>query len=46
VSHDLGALPKVCEKAMWLDHGQIRGFGPAEEIVAAYREAMGAKAAA
>jgi ABC-type polysaccharide/polyol phosphate transport system ATPase subunit len=46
VSHDLMALPKVCEKAMWLDHGQMRAFGPAEEVVEAYRVAMGAKAAA
>lgn len=38
VSHDLEAISKVCELALWLDHGRVRGMGPALEIIEAYRE--------
>lgn len=46
VSHDTTALPKVCEKALWLDHGQMRAYGPVKEVVEAYKQAMGAPRAA
>ena len=36
VSHDLGAVTRVCSRAVWLDGGRVRGDGPTEEIVAAY----------
>ena len=38
VSHDLGALSLLCDRAVWLDRGQIRRIGPTEEIVAAYMQ--------
>jgi ABC-type polysaccharide/polyol phosphate transport system ATPase subunit len=40
VSHDLQAVAKFCNRALWLDHGQIRRAGPTSEIIAAYTEAM------
>jgi ABC-type polysaccharide/polyol phosphate transport system ATPase subunit len=40
VSHDLEALAKFCNRAIWLDHGQIRMQGPTDEVIAAYAEAM------
>jgi ABC-type polysaccharide/polyol phosphate transport system ATPase subunit len=40
VSHDLEAVSKFCNRAIWLDHGQILRAGPTDEIIAAYSEAM------
>jgi ABC-type polysaccharide/polyol phosphate transport system ATPase subunit len=40
VSHDLEALVRFCNRAIWLDHGQIRMAGATSEVVAAYSEAM------
>ncbi|MGE4062293.1 MAG: ABC transporter ATP-binding protein [Rhodospirillaceae bacterium] len=46
VSHDLGAVTALCDKAIWLDHGRVRAEGPAitmcEQYVASLFE--GAKA--
>ena len=36
VSHDLGSLPKLCERGIWLDHGRIQREGPIDEVIAAY----------
>ncbi len=38
VSHDLKSLPLLCDKAMWLDHGQMQMIGPAEQVIAAYTQ--------
>ena len=38
VSHDLTALPLLCDKAMWLDHGRIRTIGPTEQVIQAYTQ--------
>lgn len=40
VSHDMEAMTKLCERAVWMDHGRLRAIGPAPEIVAAYRESV------
>jgi ABC-type polysaccharide/polyol phosphate transport system ATPase subunit len=45
VSHSLKSLEQICNKAIWMDHGQIRQSGTPSEIVAAYCEYMLAKAA-
>jgi len=37
VSHDLDALPAMCEKAIWLQQGRFEMFGETEEVIAAYR---------
>jgi lipopolysaccharide transport system ATP-binding protein len=36
VSHDLRALSRLCNRAIWLDHGRIKQMGPVEEAVDAY----------
>ena len=41
VSHDLESLSQFCNRAIWLDHGQIRQSGPTDEVIAEYTAAMG-----
>jgi ABC-type polysaccharide/polyol phosphate transport system ATPase subunit len=36
ISHDLEALPKLCDRILWMDHGQVRQLGPPGEVIAAY----------
>ena len=36
VSHNMGAITQLCERAIWLEKGTLRQQGSAEEIVAAY----------
>ena len=38
VSHDLASLPLLCDKAIWLDHGNIQMIGPTEQVIAAYTQ--------
>jgi ABC-type polysaccharide/polyol phosphate transport system ATPase subunit len=38
VSHDLGAVARFCDRAIWLDGGQIRAEGMPADIVASYLE--------
>jgi ABC-type polysaccharide/polyol phosphate transport system ATPase subunit len=38
VSHDLSSIGKLCDRALWLDHGRMRMLGPTEEVVAAYSD--------
>lgn len=36
VSHDLNSIAKLCQRAIWMDHGAIREAGPAASLVAQY----------
>ncbi|MCS6851287.1 MAG: ATP-binding cassette domain-containing protein [Gemmataceae bacterium] len=36
VSHDLPSMAQLCDKVLWMDHGQVRQIGPAGEVIAAY----------
>jgi lipopolysaccharide transport system ATP-binding protein len=36
VSHDMHAVRDLCERSVWLDHGQVQMDGPSEEVVAGY----------
>jgi hypothetical protein len=36
VSHDLGAVTRLCPRVIWLDHGRIVDDGAAEGVVQAY----------
>ncbi|AJG96133.1 teichoic acids export ABC transporter ATP-binding subunit TagH [Bacillus tropicus] len=36
VSHSIGQVKRFCTKALWLQYGEIRGFGPIEEIMPQY----------
>jgi ABC-type polysaccharide/polyol phosphate transport system ATPase subunit len=45
VSHDMQALTKFCNRAIWLDHGMMRMSGGTREVVEAYTAAMNGTAA-
>ncbi len=45
-SHDLNSLQEFCHQVLWLDRGQMRMLGPAEEVIAAYKEHCGLRQAA
>ena len=36
VSHDLGAVAGLCDRAVWLDHGVVRGQGSAIQVCEQY----------
>ena len=35
-SHNLDICGRWCTKALWLDQGQVRAFGPVDEVIADY----------
>ncbi len=40
VSHNSQQVQELCRRAIWLDHGVVRGDGPSAEVCAAYESAM------
>ena len=40
VSHNLSAVEMMCQRAVWLDHGQVRKSGPTADVVRAYLDAV------
>jgi ABC-type polysaccharide/polyol phosphate transport system ATPase subunit len=46
VSHDLQSLAALCERGLWMDHGQVRMDGPIHQVLAAYTAAVAAGTAA
>jgi homopolymeric O-antigen transport system ATP-binding protein len=45
VSHDMGAITRLCERAYWLQSGRLVMGGPAQDVVSRYlEEASGAGA--
>jgi ABC-type polysaccharide/polyol phosphate transport system ATPase subunit/ABC-type polysaccharide/polyol phosphate export permease len=36
VSHDMGAIRRFCNRAIWLRHGQLLVDGPTEQVITAY----------
>jgi ABC-type polysaccharide/polyol phosphate transport system ATPase subunit len=46
VSHDLASVTAICDRVLWLEHGQVRMDGPAAEVVAAYTRSVGGPAVA
>ncbi|HJT32451.1 MAG TPA: ABC transporter ATP-binding protein [Pirellulales bacterium] len=38
VSHDLSSIAKLCDRAIWMDHGAIRLSGSTAEVIAAYEQ--------
>ncbi len=38
VSHSLETVEQLCDRAIWLDHGQVLKDGNASSVVSAYRE--------
>jgi homopolymeric O-antigen transport system ATP-binding protein len=41
VSHDLGAIGRLCDRTLWLDHGQIAFDGATHETLRRYFDAVG-----
>jgi ABC-type polysaccharide/polyol phosphate transport system ATPase subunit len=39
VSHALNTIATLMDEALWVEHGEVRGFGSPAEVVAAYRAA-------
>lgn len=37
VSHNLGLISEMCNRAAWLDHGKLLAIGDAKEVIANYR---------
>jgi lipopolysaccharide transport system ATP-binding protein len=44
-SHTISVLRELCEEALWLEHGKVRLFGPAQAVLDSY-EAGGSAASA
>jgi lipopolysaccharide transport system ATP-binding protein len=40
VSHDVTAVKNLCDAAIWLEHGEIKGIGDPGEVVGKYLAAM------
>lgn len=40
VSHDINQVKQLCKRAIWIDHGHLRGDGPSAEVCDAYVAAM------
>ncbi|WP_050183442.1 teichoic acids export ABC transporter ATP-binding subunit TagH [Domibacillus robiginosus] len=36
VSHSMGQIKEFCDKAIWLEYGEIKDFGPVTEVIPAY----------
>ena len=36
VSHNTGWVTRLCDRALWLDHGRVREIGPAGDVCAHY----------
>ena len=45
VSHGLSAITQLCDEAVWLEQGKVRGIGPSEDITRAYLDWVNAKEA-
>ncbi|TMC42466.1 MAG: ABC transporter ATP-binding protein [Chloroflexi bacterium] len=43
VSHDLGAVARLCERAVWLDAGRVGAEGSPHEVIDAYHQKVGEK---
>src|SRR5438093_8380654 len=41
VSHDLGAVARLCERALWLDAGRVAVSGAVRDVVNAYQRTVG-----
>jgi lipopolysaccharide transport system ATP-binding protein len=44
VSHDMNAIRRLCQRAVWLDGGRVRAVGPVQDVVREY-EAAAARSA-
>ncbi len=42
VSHSLGNIHKICDRAVWLDHGRVMNIGSPQEITKQYLDSVNA----
>jgi ABC-type polysaccharide/polyol phosphate transport system ATPase subunit len=40
VTHNSELMRSMCDRAMWLEHGQVKMYGQAQEVASAYHAAM------
>jgi lipopolysaccharide transport system ATP-binding protein len=40
VSHSPGIVAELCDRAIWIDHGEIKAIGPARQIAKAYEKSV------
>jgi ABC-type polysaccharide/polyol phosphate transport system ATPase subunit len=40
VTHDSATVQSLCERAVWLDHGQINAIGSSGEVLSLYRQSQ------
>lgn len=40
VTHDMGSVRNMCDRAIWLTHGKVTGAGDPADLVEAYTETM------
>jgi teichoic acid transport system ATP-binding protein len=40
VSHSLKTIQQMCSRVLWIDRGELKMDGPADEVCAAYQEAI------
>ncbi len=40
VSHDLDQIRRMCDRVLWLDHGQVKSIGKTDEVCDAYEQFM------
>jgi ABC-2 type transport system ATP-binding protein len=40
VSHNLDEMQELCERAVWVERGQVRASGPSAEVVASYKQSV------
>lgn len=36
ISHDISAVKALCQRTLWIDHGQVRAMGPTAEVTRDY----------
>ena len=41
VSHNMDTIRSMCQKAAWLDHGELKAIGEPNRVIRAYREGAG-----
>src|SRR3954449_9964206 len=43
VSHAMGSIRDLCDRALWMHRGELRMLGEPEEVVSAYTEFLGVR---
>lgn len=38
VSHSLGQVAKLCDKTIWMHYGDLKAFGPTNEVIVEYKK--------